>query len=75
MAKINEIFGKDLTVVNVGLASMAQSVRDQSVKVIDIDWQPPRNDIPRLRTTDTGISMEAANQEVINRIRRGQAVW
>jgi hypothetical protein len=31
MAEINEIFGKDLAVVNVGLASLAKSVRDQSV--------------------------------------------
>ena len=73
MAKINEIFGKDLTVVNVGLASMARSVRDQGMKVINLDWQPPRNGVPRLRMTRSGISMETANQEVVNRIRGGQA--
>jgi hypothetical protein len=74
MVKINEIFGKDLTIVNVGLASMAKSVRDQGVKVIDLDWQPPKNGMPRLRITRSGISIESANQEVVNRIRRGQAV-
>ena len=74
MTKINDIFGKDLTVLNVGLASMAKSVRDQSVKVIDLDWQPPQNGVPRLRTTQSGLSMEAANQEVVSRIRRGGAV-
>jgi hypothetical protein len=74
MVKINEIFGKDLTIVNVGLASMAKSVRDQGVKVIDLDWQPPKNGVPRLRMTRSGISIESANQEVVNRIRRGQAV-
>ena len=37
MTKINDIFGKDLTVLNVGLASMAKSVSDQGVKVIDLD--------------------------------------
>ncbi len=74
MAKINELFGKDLTVLNVGLASMAKSVSDQGVKVIDLDWQPPRDGVPHLRQTKTGVSMEAANQEVVSRIKRGQAV-
>jgi hypothetical protein len=74
LTKINDIFGKNLTVVNVGLASMAKSVGDQGVKVIDLDWQPPNDGIPRLRQTKSGISMDAANQEVVSRIKRGQAV-
>jgi hypothetical protein len=74
MTKINELFGKDLTVLNVGLASMAKSVSDQGVKVIDLDWQPPKNGIPRLRRTKSGVEIEAANQEVVSRIKRGQAV-
>ncbi|HEY3312567.1 MAG TPA: DUF1116 domain-containing protein [Anaerolineales bacterium] len=73
MAKINDIFGKDLTVINLGLAGMAKSVGDQHVKVVDIDWQPPRDGVPHLWSTKTGLNIEAANQEVINRIRRGQA--
>ncbi len=74
MAKINDIFGKDLTVVNVGLTSMAGSVRDQRVKVIDLDWSPPKEGIPRLRRTRSGSSIDAANQEVVDRIKRGQPV-
>jgi hypothetical protein len=74
MTKINDIFGKDLTVVNVGLAGMAQSVRDQGVKVIDLDWSPPKDGIPRLRRTKSGVDIEAANQEVVDRIKRGTAV-
>jgi hypothetical protein len=74
MMKLNNIFGKELTVVNVGLASMAKSVSDQDVKVIDLDWQPPKDGIPRLRKTKSGINIDEANQEVVNRIKRGQAV-
>ncbi|HSA99214.1 MAG TPA: DUF1116 domain-containing protein [Anaerolineales bacterium] len=74
MTKINELFGKDLTVVNVGLASMAKSVSEQGVKVIDLDWQPPKEGIPRLRQTRSGVSMDTANEEVVSRIKRGQAV-
>ncbi|HSP06249.1 MAG TPA: DUF1116 domain-containing protein [Acidobacteriota bacterium] len=74
MAKINELFGKDLTVVNVGLASMAKSVSDQGVKVIDLDWQPPTDGVAHLRQTRSGVRMDAANEEVVSRIKRGQAV-
>jgi hypothetical protein len=74
MTKINEIFGKELTVLNLGLAGMSRSVKDQGVKVVDVDWQPPKGDIPRLHRTKAGISRDDANQEVIQRIRRGQPV-
>lgn len=74
MAKINDVFGKDLTVVNVGLTSMAKSVSDQGVEVIDLDWQPPKDGVTRLRQTKSGVSIDAANREVVSRIQRGQAV-
>ncbi len=74
MTKINDIFGKDLTVINVGLASMAKSISDQGVKVVDLDWQPPKDGIPRLRATKSQVNMDAANEEVVSRIKRGQAV-
>jgi hypothetical protein len=74
MTRVNDIFGKDLTVVNIGLASMATSVSDQGVKVIDLDWSPPKDGIPRLRRTRSGSSIDAANQEVVDRIKRGQPV-
>jgi hypothetical protein len=74
MRKINDIFGKELTVLNIGLTGMARSVSAQGVKVVDLDWHPPREGIPRLRQTKSGIDIEAANQEVVERIKRGQAV-
>ena len=36
------------TVINVGLGSMAQAVQAQGVPVIDLDWQPPAEGVPRL---------------------------
>lgn len=74
MTKINELFGKDLTVLNLGLAGMARSISDQGIKVVDIDWQPPREGVPRLHWTKSGVAMDAANQAVVDRIQRGQAV-
>ena len=74
MKEIKEIFGKELNVVNVGLTSLADSVRDQDVKVIDLDWQPPKEDIPRLRVTQAGVLIDDANRQVLSRIQRGQPV-
>lgn len=74
MTKINDIFGEDLTVLNLGLTSMATSVRDQGVKVIDLDWRPPQEGVPRLRFTKTGQNIDEANQQVISRIQKSQPV-
>ncbi len=74
MPTIKDLFGKDLTIVNVGLASMADSIRDQGGRVIDLDWQPPPEGVPRLRSTKSGLSIDESNQEVIDRIQRGGAV-
>jgi hypothetical protein len=74
MSKVNDIFGKELIVLNVGLTGMAKSVIDQGVKVVDLDWRPPKEGVPRLRQTKTGIQIDAANQKVVERIQRGQAV-
>jgi hypothetical protein len=73
MSKINDLFEQRLSVVNVGLAGMAESVHEQRVPVLDLDWQPPREGVRRLRMTKSGISMDAANQEVVNRVKCGQA--
>ncbi len=73
MSKINDLFGQKLTVLNLGLSSMAESVREQGAPVVNLDWQPPREGVPRLRKTKAGIDMDEANQEVVNRIKRGQA--
>jgi len=74
MSEIRDVFGKPLTVVNVGLASMAESVKDQDVRVVDLDWTPPQEGVPRLRVTKSGINVDQANQEVTDRIKRGQPV-
>ncbi len=70
--KINDLFGKPLTVINVGLGSMAQAVTAQGVPVIHLDWQPPVEGVPRLHTTRRGLDIEAANAEVCRRIKQGR---
>ncbi len=72
--QLNDIFGQPLTVINVGLESMAQSVRAQGVPVVDVDWRPPANGVPRLRVTRSGVDIDAANEEVVRRIKQGRPV-
>jgi len=74
MMKIEDIFGQPLNVVNVGLESMAQSLRDQGVPVVDVDWRPPAGGVSRLRVTRDGADVDAANEEVCRRIRQGRPV-
>ena len=74
MGKINDIFGQDLAVLNLGLASMGQAVKDQGVKAINLDWKPPQEGVPRLRVTKAGVVIDDANAEVLDRIQRGRPV-
>jgi hypothetical protein len=55
--KINDLFGKPLSVVNVGLAGMAEPMDSQGVPVVDVDWRPPAEGVQRLRTTKSGVSI------------------
>lgn len=71
---INNIFGKSIHVVNVGLKSMAESVAAQGVAVTDVDWKPSPNDVPYLHTTKSGIDIDEANDEAIRRIKQARPV-
>lgn len=41
MSKVNVLFGKPLSVVNLGLESFYQELKGQDVKAIQVDWRPP----------------------------------
>jgi hypothetical protein len=72
--KLNDLFGKPLSVVNVGLKSMVEPMRDQVVPVVDVEWQPPRAGVRRLHVTKTGIDIDQANEEVVKRIKSARPV-
>jgi len=71
---INDFFGKPVSVINLGLESMAESVKAQGVPVIDIDWHPTATGIAPLHTTAGGIDIDQANAEVCQRIKTGRPV-
>ena len=41
MSKINELFGKDLKIINMGLESFANDLRDQEIETVHMNWKPP----------------------------------
>jgi len=72
--QIKDLFGKPLTIINVGLGSMAQSVQTQGLAVVDIDWRPPADGVEHLHTTHSGVDIDTANAEVCRRIKAGRPV-
>lgn len=40
-SRVDELLRKPLIVINVGLAQFAQSLEQQQVEVVQVDWVPP----------------------------------
>lgn len=40
MKKVNELFEKELKIVNVGLELFYRDLRKQDYKVVHVDWRP-----------------------------------
>ena len=72
--KVSDLFGKPIAVVNVGLGSMAQPIRDQQIPVVDVDWKPPMEGVVRLHMTSGGVDIDAANEEACKRIMAARPV-
>jgi len=78
MSTIRSLFAEELRVVNVGLASFAEPLRDVGTHVVDVDWRPPAGGDPaladlvdRLRSEGSGgwiDRIEQANAEAVERL-------
>ena len=40
MSKVNELFNKELKVINIGLESFYNDLKVQEFSVIHVDWRP-----------------------------------
>ena len=40
MSKVNDLFTKELRVINVGLESFYKDLKTQEIKAIHVDWRP-----------------------------------
>ncbi len=72
--RTNDLFGRPIAVVNIGLADFADSVQLQGARVVNVDWRPPPEGLPRLLHTKAGISIDDANTEAVTRIMKGRPV-
>ena len=46
--KINELFRKEVKVINMGLESFAETLRKEEVQVLQMEWKPPAGGNKRL---------------------------
>ncbi|MBI9045139.1 MAG: DUF1116 domain-containing protein [Anaerolineaceae bacterium] len=53
---------------------MADSLIDQGVPVTSLDWTPPQGELPYVHRTKSGLSVDDANQKVIEIIKKGQPI-
>ena len=77
--KINELFKKDLIVINIGLESFAENLKKEQVKVLQMDWKPPvggdrvRVLLKKMRRREgIEVDIQKANEEAALRIQTGK---
>lgn len=81
MSKVNELFGKKLSVVNFGIESFYQDLRSQNIDAVHVDWKPIAGGdkkiagyLRKLKQPDLYEKIQAANQEALSRILAAQPV-
>lgn len=75
-----ELFKTPLQVVNIGIGTFAETLRQQEVPVVELDWQPPAGGdtdlVEILKQTDGSRELaekiDAANREAVERIHTAQ---
>jgi len=70
--QLSDFFGRSVTVINIGLAGFAESVGQQGIPVVDVDWRPPAEGVPKITHTQSGNSIDDANDEAVARIMAGR---
>ena len=73
-----QLFEQQLSVVNVGLASFAEAIRDAKAPVVHLEWSPPaqgdRTVGMQLAELLVDKRVDAANQEAVSRLYAGQPI-
>ncbi len=73
MTSINQLFGSELKVINIGLSAFTQALDDAHVPSVQVDWKPPVQVDARLlkRVKTFQPAIEKANAEVVKIILSG----
>ncbi len=73
MAKAKELFGKELKVIDLGLESFHDSLKEQGVDVVHVDWRPPASGVRILSRLDNR-AIDRANEEAVKRMIDSQPI-
>jgi len=70
---VSDLFKQDLKVINVGLSSFHETLKEVHVESVQVEWQPPMDvDMQLLKKVrEKKAEIEKANQEVVDIILRG----
>jgi hypothetical protein len=73
---INDLFGKDLKVVNTGLSSFAENLKHSGVETVNVDWKPSVNVKPEYLSLieNNSDKILAANKKATDIILKGMPV-
>lgn len=73
MTSINQLFGSELKVINIGLSAFKQALDDARTPSVQVDWKPPVDVDARLvkRMKSFQPAIEKANAEVVKIILSG----
>lgn len=79
MKKINALFQTPLEVVNLGIQTFEETLRQQAVKIQHIDWKPVAGGDPvllaALAVLEDHPSIEAANAIAMGKLQQANPVW
>ncbi|NTW34269.1 MAG: hypothetical protein HGB12_16895, partial [Bacteroidetes bacterium] len=70
---INDLFGKELKVINTGLTSFAENLKHVGVSTVQTDWKPPVNVNPEFFSIIENKlpEIEKANKQATDIILKG----
>ena len=78
MSKLNELFEKELHVVNFGIESFYDDLKSQKVDAVHVDWKPVAGgdklaaaNLRKLQKPELAAKIDAANKEALERIFQG----
>lgn len=77
MSLINKLFSEDLKVVNLGLESFYNELKEQHVECVHVNWKPPSaasKCLIALEPENIKGKIEKANKEAVNRLLAAQPV-
>jgi hypothetical protein len=69
---IRELFDQKLKAINIGLEDFADSLEDQGAEAVHVAWRPPMEGYVELSETKSGIDIDEANAEALEKIRTGR---